>query len=142
MPSTADYKEIFLNLPIATAVCTPVYEKVTEADKLKDLHIDYVNSSLTVMTNNTIKADILLSEVVETLSPDLDWMEYARKSLVQTVEKSFYSLISKKHLKLTASKTESGQIIACITDISKEKETEQQLRRQNSRLEELTQKLC
>ena len=138
MPTTVDYKAIFECMPLPSAVCTPIF---TSSNEIKDIHIDAVNNQFSTVTKNTIKTDSLYSEIKDNLTPDLDWLALAQKALSAPVEKAFYSLVAKTHLKITASKTSDGKIVLCLTDIAKEKETEQQLRRQNSRLEELTAKL-
>ncbi len=138
MQETVDYKTVFENLPLSAAICTPVY---TSENTLADIHIDEVNKQFLVITKKAIKSGCLLSEIKDNLTPDLDWLALAQKALSAPVEKVFYSLVAKTHLKITASKASDGKIVLCLTDIAKEKETEQQLRRQNSRLEELTAKL-
>ena len=138
MTLSADYKTIFTDLPLPAAVCTPVYDK---DNAIKDIHIDLVNDRLLAMTKQAVRSNVLLSAIRDSLTPDIDWLAFAEQSLSQTVEKSFYSIVAKTHLKITAVKNTENLITVCLTDISREKETEQQLRRQNTRLEELTEQL-
>ncbi|MCR5762518.1 MAG: hypothetical protein K6G00_03960 [Treponema sp.] len=135
MSTTVDFKTIFESLPLPSAVCTPIYN----AEKtLTDIRIDSVNQQFLLATNKSIQNDCLFSTVKDILTPDIDWLALAKESLTHKTEKSFYSLLAKAYIKITASSIKDEKILLCITDISREKETEQQLRRQNSRLEELT----
>ena len=139
---TTDYEYIFNSLPLPAAVCTPLCDA---GSKVTDIRIDAVNKRFLSVTKNTLKNGSLFSTVKDSLTPDIDWLEYAGQCLAKPAgiyeQKAFYSLVARTHLKISALRTEENQIILCLTDISTEKETEQQLRRQNSRLEELTAKL-
>lgn len=138
MQETVDYKAVFENLPVSVAICTPIY---TNENTLADILVDEVNKQFLVITKKAIKSGSLLSEIKDSLTPDIDWLAFAAQAQSETAEKAFYSLVAKAYLKITASATENGKLAVCLTNISKEKETEQQLRRQNARLEELTAKL-
>ncbi len=138
MPVQIDYKTLFENLPLPAAIFTPLYNN---EKALTDIHVDAVNKQFLALTKKTIQKDCLFSTIKDSLTPDIDWLAFAAQSLHESSEKNFYSIVAKTYLKITASALGDGSVAICMTNIAKEKETEQQLRRQNARLEELTAQL-
>ncbi len=140
MIQTADFKTIFDTLSLAVAVGSPVRN---DRQEITDFCLEYMNASFSAMTAATFKPESLLSAVEDRLSADIDWQAVLKESFNENkiIEKTFYSFICKCFIKMRVNSVASERIAITIFNVSEEKEAEQQLRRQNSRLATLTEEL-
>src|SRR5574344_367690 len=140
MLTNSDFKNILDNSSTATLVAKPLTNSNNE---IADFSIEYINKSFLQKTQNIISTGSLFSSFMKKLSSEIAWFsiaEEAQKSDIP-VESTFYSILLKKWLRLVLNRIPEEYIVVTITDISTDKEHEQQLRRQNLRLASLTDEL-
>lgn len=138
---TEDFKKIFDTMSQAVAVVVPVHDGVTH--EVTDFRLEYINNSFLYLTGNVLKPQVLLSESLDKLNAELNWNEMFKSCVSERriLERSFYSFMTKCHLKLVITPIEDECITVSLQDISKGMENEMQLRRQNERLAALTEEL-
>src|SRR5574344_528718 len=140
MLTNSDFKNILDNSSTATLVAKPLTNSNNE---IADFSIEYINKSFLQKTQNIISTGSLFSSFMKKLSSEIAWFsiaEEAQKSDIP-VESTFYSILLNKWLRLVLNRIPEEYIVVTITDISTDKEHEQQLRRQNLRLASLTDEL-
>jgi len=117
--------------------------RYTEKNEIYDFEPVYINQAYEKLTQNKIQKDQALSESMPILSKSIDWIALGQKAFETDLyyEQSFFSqnlnswfFVSIKHLP-------SKLLLINLHDISKDKELEQQLRRQNLRLATLSEEL-
>ena len=117
--------------------------RYTEKNEIFDFEPVYINQAYEKLTQNKIQKDQALSESMLILSKSIDWIALGQKAFETDLyyEQSFFSqnlnswfFVSIKHLP-------SKLLLINLHDISKDKELEQQLRRQNLRLATLSEEL-
>ncbi|HOF12561.1 MAG TPA: EAL domain-containing protein [Treponemataceae bacterium] len=117
--------------------------RYTEKNEIYDFEPVYINQAYEKLTQNKIQKDQALSESMLILSKSIDWIALGQKAFETDLyyEQSFFSqnlnswfFVSIKHLP-------SKLLLINLHDISKDKELEQQLRRQNLRLAALSEEL-
>lgn len=117
--------------------------RYTEKNEIFDFEPVYINQAYEKLTQNKIQKDQALSESMPILSKSIDWIGLGQKAFETDLyyEQSFFSqnlnswfFVSIKHLP-------SKLLLINLHDISKDKELEQQLRRQNLRLATLSEEL-
>jgi diguanylate cyclase (GGDEF)-like protein len=117
--------------------------RYTEKNEIFDFEPVYINQAYEKLTQNKIQKDQALSESMPILSKSIDWIALGQKAFETDLyyEQSFFSqnlnswfFVSIKHLP-------SKLLLINLHDISKDKELEQQLRRQNLRLATLSEEL-
>jgi len=117
--------------------------RYTEKNEIYDFEPVYINQAYEKLTQNKIQKDQALSESMLILSKSIDWIALGQKAFETDLyyEQSFFSqnlnswfFVSIKHLP-------SKLLLINLHDISKDKELEQQLRRQNLRLATLSEEL-
>ena len=137
---TTAFKKIFDTLPQAVGVAGPIYD---EKKEIVDVRLEYQNNSFAYITGNTFKTHILLSQIQDKMNGDVDWMQLFKTCVYNNriLERTFYSFITKCHLKMVVTPIDDDCVTVMLTDVSKGTETEMQLRRQNERLAALTEEL-
>ncbi len=134
------FKKIFDTLPQALAVAGPVYDDKKE---IVDVRLEYQNNSFAYITANTFKPSVLLSQIQEKMNGDIDWLQLFKTCVYDNriLERTFYSFMTKCHIKMLVTPIDDCCVTVMLFDISKGTETEMQLRRQNERLAALTEEL-
>ena len=134
------FKKIFDTLPQALIVAGPVYD---EKDEIVDVRLEYQNNSFAYLTANNFKLHILLSQMQDKMNADIDWLQLFKTCIYDNriLERTFYSFITKCHVKMVVTPIDDNCVTVMLFDISKGTETEMQLRRQNERLAALTEEL-
>ncbi|MBQ2314865.1 MAG: bifunctional diguanylate cyclase/phosphodiesterase [Treponema sp.] len=137
---TVDYKIVLDSIAAAVSICSPVFNA---AGDLMDIIIESQNSRCVALTGGAFKNGTCYTAVKDMLTPAANWFATAERALKDgTVsEKTFYSYICKCHIKTSISPVQGGLLCVTLTDVSAEKEAEQQLKRQNERLAALTEEL-
>jgi diguanylate cyclase (GGDEF)-like protein len=140
MLNNTDFKNVLDNSSTATLVAKPLTDSKEE---ISDFSIEYVNKSFCAKTLNAISAGVLFSSFNKKLSSEVAWFAMANETQKSDnpIESTFFSLWLNKWLRLVMNSVPDGYIVVTITDMSVDKEHEQQLRRQNLRLASLTDEL-
>ncbi len=140
MIDISDVKKIFDSLPIAVLIGSPI--RNTDGIPV-DFKIDYMNDSFVRLTNMSFKEGNTASTTVEKLSSDVDWMNMLHSVMEtkETAQKNFYSFICKCHLRMLVSSLSDDRFSLTLQNVTDEVESQQQLKRQNSRLAALTEEL-
>ncbi len=137
---TTAFKKIFDTLPQAVVVAGPVYDDKKE---IVDVRLEYQNNSFAYITGNAFKPHVMLSQMLDKMNGDIEWMQLFKTCVYDNriLERTFYSFITKCHLKMVVTPIDDGCVTVMLSDVSKGTETEMQLRRQNERLAALTEEL-
>ncbi|MBQ3800973.1 MAG: EAL domain-containing protein [Treponema sp.] len=137
---TTAFKKIFDTLPQAVVVAGPVYDDKKE---IVDVRLEYQNNSFAYITGNAFKPHVMLSQMQDKMNGDIEWMQLFKTCVYDNriLERTFYSFITKCHLKMVVTPIDDGCVTVMLSDVSKGTETEMQLRRQNERLAALTEEL-
>ncbi len=137
---TTAFKKIFDTLPQALVVASPVYNEKNEID---DMRLEYQNNSFAYLTGNSFKPHIMLSQILDKMNADIDWLQLFKTCICDSriLERTFYSFMTKCHIKMLVTPIDDNCVTVMLFDISKGTETEMQLRRQNERLAALTEEL-
>lgn len=140
MSSISDFEKVFNNIQQSIAICSTIQNI---DGSLKDVRIEYMNPSFLDYFGTTIKLGYTLDNLVDKLSDEICWLDFFNDAFVGDckVERSFYSFIAKRHVRMSLHKVDSDYIVIDVSDISKIVESELQLRRQNERLASLTEQL-
>ena len=135
-----NFKNVLDNISTATLVAKPLYNS---KNMVSDFTIEYINRSFITKTDNHITCGILFSSFKDKLSSEVAWVSMAEETQVseKPIETTFYSMLLNCWLRLVMNSVPGGLIAVTITDMSVDKEHEQQLRRQNLRLASLTDEL-
>lgn len=135
-----EYINIIDNLSTAIGVSKPVYD---ENGELVDFVVEYVNYSFQHLTRSLILPGMIFSEFREMLSPDLDWsmMAINTSSSHATLTKTFYSSLFNCWMNMTMNGVLESYVAITLQNVSEYKNYEQQLKRQNLRLEAVTEEL-
>ncbi len=137
---TTAFKKIFDTLPQALVVAGPVYDGKKE---IVDMRLEYQNNSFAYLTGNSFKPHIMLSQILDKMNADIDWLQLFKTCIGDSriLERTFYSFMTKCHIKMLVTPIDDDCVTVMLFDISKRTETEMQLRRQNERLAALTEEL-
>ncbi len=137
-----DYKDVLDTLSFPVLVAFPIRDE-NDSSKIVDFYIEYVNQAFTTFFKGVVKQDTNYTSFKDFISPEVSWIEMAKEGMQHQIpqSKSFYSPISQCWLKVVMSRVANGHLAVSFTDISKDKENEQQLKRQNMRLASLTDEL-
>jgi len=140
MLANDNFKNVLDNISTATLVAKPLYDS---EKNISDFSVEYVNNMFSVKTQNIISAGALFSSFEKKLSSDVSWSPLAQQALSsgKPVEFTFFSVLLNCWLRLVINLVPGNFLAVTITDMSVEKEHEQQLRRQNLRLASLTDEL-
>src|SRR5574344_1732996 len=140
MLNNTDFKNVLDNSSTATLVAKPL---TNSKNMISDFTIEYINRSFITKTNNHISCGVLFSSFNKKLSSEVAWFAMANETQKSDtpIESTFFSLWLNKWLRLGMNSVPDGFIAVTITDMSVDKEHEQQLRRQNLRLASLTDEL-
>ena len=135
-----NFKNVLDNISTATLVAKPLYNS---KNMISDFTIEYINRSFITKTDNHITCGVLFSSFKDKLSSEVAWVSIAEETQVseKPIETTFYSILLNCWLRLVMNSVPGGFIAVTITDMSVDKEHEQQLRRQNLRLASLTDEL-
>ena len=140
MISNEDLKIITDEISIPFLIATPVYD---DSNAVCDFAIQYVNKIVSQVMGNLITVDSNYSDFAQKLSPDVDWINDA-KICIQNQENfqaTIYSPLFSKWFHIVMHCAAKKFIAITMMDITREKEKEQQIRRQNLRLASLTDEL-
>lgn len=140
MLESADFRNTLDDLSTAVLIAKPLTDSNNE---ITDFSIEYVNHAFLLRTKNLITAGVLFTAFNKKLSTEVAWYTMAGETQKSElpVEMTFYSVLLNCWLRLVMNRVSNGYIAVTITDMSVEKEHEQQLRRQNLRLASLTDEL-
>ncbi len=131
---------------VAEDISTPILiGKLIQRHDLSDDDFDvlFVNSAFSDKTKHIGTEGSLFSSFSAKLSKDMPWAETAEESLKTGLpqEHTFYSILLSCWLRIVMNPTEDKLLIVTVSDVSQDKEHEQQLKRQNLRLAALTDEL-
>ncbi|MBB5224817.1 putative bifunctional diguanylate cyclase/phosphodiesterase [Treponema ruminis] len=115
----------------------------TESDFKTSFSVHFVNETFVKTYGDLVQVGFTTEQCVERLSKEVEWykMACACTETGELQETTFYSTICSAWLRINMSSTKNGFIIIAIVNVSKDKEREQQLLRQNLRLAALTDEL-
>lgn len=108
-----------------------------------DFKIIYVNKKCEQITKIVLERNSCFSKNLSILSSVVDFVAIGRRVITSlgVATKEFYSSILNLWLKIDFSKTQDGNLIMSIHDVSRFVETEKLLKQQNLRLESLSEEL-
>lgn len=137
---TMDYKNILKNLPAAIVIAKIIHEADGE---ISDFIFEYTNDAFKKITRNLLPEGTIFSHVMDKLSKDVNWLEHINQAINEKKVNcvTFYSLLFSIWIKVSFYNDNNDYMLISVSDLSKEKEQEQQLRRQNLRLASLTEEL-
>ena len=140
MLDNSDFRNALDYFSTPTLIAKPLSNSNNE---VTDFSIEYTNHSFTEKTQKSITCGTLFSTFSKRLSSDVKWYDMANQALLsdKPVSYTFFSLLFNCWLRLVMNKIPGGYIAVSLTDISVEKDHEQQLKRQNLRLASLTDEL-
>ena len=140
MIDNSDFRNVLDYFSTPTLIAKPLSNKNNE---VSDFFIEYTNHSFSEKTQNVICSGTLFSTFNKKLSSDVKWYDMANQALLsdKPVSFTFFSLLFNCWLRLVMNQIPGGYIAVSLTDISIEKDHEQQLKRQNLRLASLTDEL-
>ncbi|MBQ6780547.1 MAG: bifunctional diguanylate cyclase/phosphodiesterase [Treponema sp.] len=132
----ADFKEIVESVSMPILVGKPVYDD----EDVVDFEILYLNKVYAEKIPNTAKVGIRLSAFLNKISKDVDWLTKGIETLKtgKTMTVTYYSVISNSWLHGVFTPIKNKFVVFTLTDITHDKQNEEQLRRQNLRLASLT----
>ena len=145
----SDYKEVLekISTPIVVVISnedkeikkSPDYEDFKE-----NFSIHFVNKIFEEKYGDLIKVGYSTEQCIDCLSKEVDWYKMARDCFEtgELQQATFYSTHTNSWLRVHMNSTKSGFIIIAVVNVSKDKEREQQLLRQNLRLAALTDELA
>ncbi len=134
------YEQILNSLSIAISIAEPI---LNVGGDIIDFQLIYKNKKFEETVKDILAQGQKYSLIKEKLSQDIEWKEIAIKVLneKQSITKTFYSVLLNSWLKITIDPILENKLAVSLIDITKDKESEQQLRRQNLRLASLTDEL-
>ena len=140
MLDNKDYKSILETISSPILVASPIYNK---EGIIYDFEMEFVNDAFKSFLGTLVQNADHFSDFSEKLTPEVSWTDMAYNTIKthQPEYKTFYSLICNKWLKAGMNTVDGKFILITLTDITKDKESEQQLMRQNLRLASLTDEL-
>ena len=140
MLNDSDYKRILDELTTAVIVASPVQE---QSSGEADFSIDYLNASCKELINNKIQVGDLFSSFKEKLSKEIKWESISSECIRDKgiVERAFYSGLLNCWVRVVFNGAFKEFIIVTVSNITKDKENEIQLRKQNLRLASLSDEL-
>lgn len=108
-----------------------------------DFDIIYKNAAFEKIFPGIIEPGLTYDGVKDNLPEAIDWRKISLTALRDKTTQfiTFYSLVAQKHIQTAVDPVENLMVILHFTDITKEKEHELQLKRQNARLAALTDEL-
>lgn len=143
-----DYKDVLekISTPIVVIIAnegTAAERQHTENDLKSAFSVHFANKSFCENYGDLVRVGASVGECVERLSGEVDWCRLAGDCLGtgELQEATFYSTHCSAWLRVTMNATDSHFIIVSVINVSKDKEREQQLLRQNLRLAALTDEL-
>lgn len=143
-----DYKEVLekISTPIVVIISndeSPDKKTNKDSDFKTDFSVHFVNSTFTNTYGDLVKVGFTSEMCVQRLSKEIDWYGMASECFAtgELQQATFYSTICSGWLRIHMNSTQSGFIIIAVVNVTKDKEREQQLLRQNLRLAALTDEL-
>lgn len=135
-----DYKNVLETISTPLLVTKPIFN---DKNEIADFMIEFANEAVSDITKSLVRAGMMYSDFKDRLSKELSWQEMAQNVLTKESpqDKTFYSIMGNCWLKVIMSRVAGGYVAITLTNISKDKENEQQLKRQNLRLASLTDEL-
>lgn len=137
----SEYKDVLDNLATPVVVVSPIFpEGHGFAD---DFIIQYVNESFRKTFSGLIETGTKFSSYISKLSKEIDWLGMANVALQgkKVLDTTFYSPIYSSWLRIYMNVTSSGLLIFSAVNVDAERQREEKLRFQNSKLEALTDEL-
>ena len=134
------YKKILDTLSTAVLVATPIYG---QDGSITDFSIDYTNAAFEELTKSYIHPGDKLSGFQHLLSQKFQWSTVADECVKSSsgVESSYYSNLLNCWIRIVFTGIEKEFITVTVSNISRDKENEIQLRNQNLRLATLSDEL-
>lgn len=134
-----EFKEIVEMVSTPILVGKPLYDDGC----VVDFEILYVNKAYEKKIPNTSKVGSKLSSFVTRIAQDVDWLTKGIETITtgQTMDATYYSVIANSWLHGTFTPVKDKFLIFTIADITRDKQNEEQLRRQNLRLATLTEEI-
>lgn len=134
------YENIVSYTSEALLVASPVCDTT---QKILDFSPIYMNKAYETMTEKRVEIDSLFSSSMVHISSSVPWIQMAEEafSTEKPVEHSFFSQVLNSWFYVSLVKLPDNFLLVTLHDISKDKEHEQQLRRQNLRLASLSEEL-
>ena len=134
------YKKILDTLSTAVLVATPIYG---QDGSITDFSIDYTNAAFEELTKSYIHPGDKLSGFQHLLSQKFQWSAVADECVKSSsgVESSYYSNLLNCWIRIVFTGIEKEFITVTVSNISRDKENEIQLRNQNLRLATLSDEL-
>ena len=138
----SSYKKILDTLSTAVLVARPIYGEESDGT-IADFSVEYTNAAFESLTQSYIHTGDLLSSFQKLLSHSFDWQAVADECVKSSsgVERSYYSNLLKCWVRIVFTGIEKEFITVTVSNISRDKENEIQLRNQNLRLATLTDEL-
>lgn len=138
-----DFKDLLNDVTAPVIIARPLVSEGEEISEKTDFLVFYMNKSANVMMQNLMKTGQKYSEFKDSLPQGINWGKITAEVLREnkTNKFFFYSILSSKYLQATCDPVSGGNVVIEFTDVTEEKETELQLKRQNERLASLTEEL-
>lgn len=133
------YKDIASFTSEGLLLAKPLYK----AEQITDFEVLYVNQAYETLTKHEFQTEQVLSKMMFFLSESIEWIALGRQAFETDnyYEKSFFSKNIGSWFFASIKRLPSDLLLINLHDISKDKDLEQQLRRQNLRLASLSEEL-
>lgn len=135
---------IYLNIVTYTSEALLVASPVCNTEQqILDFSPIYMNQAYEQMTNKKVAIDSLFSKSMVHVSASVPWIQMGLEAFEtgKQIEHSFFSQVLNSWFFVSLVKLPQEYLLVTLHDISKDKEHEQQLRRQNLRLAALSEEL-
>jgi len=134
------YENIVTYTSEALLVASPV---CNTGMQILDFSPIYMNQAYEIMTNKRVEIDSLFSKSMVHVSASVPWIQMGQEAFEtgKHIEHSFFSQVLNSWFFVSLVKLPQDFLLVTLHDISKDKEHEQQLRRQNLRLAALSEEL-
>ena len=135
---------IYENIVTYTSEALLVASPVCNTEKqILDFSPIYMNQAYEIMTNKRVQIDSLFSKSMVHVSASVPWIQMGQEAFEtgKHIEHSFFSQVLNSWFFVSLVKLPQEFLLVTLHDISKDKEHEQQLRRQNLRLAALSEEL-
>lgn len=134
------YENIVTYTSEALLVASPV---CNTGMQILDFSPIYMNKAYEIMTNKRVEIDSLFSKSMVHVSASVPWIQMGQEAFEtgKHIEHSFFSQVLNSWFFVSLVKLPQDFLLVTLHDISKDKEHEQQLRRQNLRLAALSEEL-
>ena len=136
-----EYVDVLGKIAVPILVARPIF--ADDKKTIKDFTILFINEAFSRnFSQLSVKVETNFSNYIGRLTKEVDWFAKAEEAYKNaSVEAVFFSILYSSWLKMSINVTENGLFIFSAMNVDAEKKREQQLLRQNLRLEALTDEL-